>query len=528
MEKFKAIQVANEIRDEDHAGDSQVEVIDEFSGNFDKFFDALGSGSLDTIPEVGEDDSVVSMEAKQQTKLYVLRGDKFEEVGGVPLRQDMLDNTDVFLLVGGKNQLFLWIGRQADKEEKLAALKAGEQFIDDGNFQDGANLVRVMEGLETALFKQFFAHWNEVDGDEEEGIGYFTESHVAQWKMEDMHTENRKRIERAGGSAPGFLPDDGSGEKTIWRVENFELQPVEDTGFLFGGDSYVIVYKGEKGVIIYYWQGKKSSKDERGASAVHAFQKDEEMDGQAVQIRVQQGEEPRHFLMMFGGTLVIFSGGKASGFKNVNDRDEYDEDGVRLFRVRSLDANQKDSRVEQVDEKASNLSSEDVFVLESKETCWIWKGKESSAHELEVAKGFMPKICPDREFQEVEEGSEEDDFWNVLGGKEEYGSPENRPILPVRLFHLRKMGSGKTRFIEILNFSRQDLVDDDIMILDTGKEIFIWEGKESSSDEKKSALTMAEEYLETDPSYRNPSNTVVILCKQGLEPDVFTQFFKDW
>ena len=38
-----------------------------------------------------------------------------------------------------------------------------------------------------------------------------------------------------------------------------------------------------------------------------------------------QGREPRHFLKMFNGKMVVFSGGKASGFKNITDHDTYDE-----------------------------------------------------------------------------------------------------------------------------------------------------------------------------------------------------------
>ena len=45
-----------------------------------------------------------------------------------------------------------------------------------------------------------------------------------------------------------------------------------------------------------------------------------------------QGREPRHFIKMFGGKMVVFSGGKASGFKNVHDHDTYDADGTRMFR----------------------------------------------------------------------------------------------------------------------------------------------------------------------------------------------------
>lgn len=39
------------------------------------------------------------------------------------------------------------------------------------------------------------------------------------------------------------------------------------------------------------------------------------------------------FCEFFSGRMVVFLGGKASGFKNVHDHDTYDADGTRLFRV---------------------------------------------------------------------------------------------------------------------------------------------------------------------------------------------------
>ena len=61
---------------------------------------------------------------------------------------------------------------------------------------------------------------------------------------------------------------------------------------------------------------------------------DDELNGKATQIRVTQGCESRHFIKLFHGKMVVFAGGRASGFKNVHDHDTYDEDGTRLFRIR--------------------------------------------------------------------------------------------------------------------------------------------------------------------------------------------------
>lgn len=133
-------------------------------------------------------------------------------------------------------------------------------------------------------------------------------------------------------------------------------------------------------------QGNQSSQDERAASAINAVKMDDDLGGKAVQVRVVQGREPRHFIKMFAGKMVVFSGGKASGFRNVRDRDSYDEDGTRMFRVRGTSAGD-DVRAVQVEEAAASLNSEDVFVLETKDAAWIWTGRVSAKAVRHVQSG---------------------------------------------------------------------------------------------------------------------------------------------
>lgn len=96
------------------------------------------------------------------------------------------------------------------------------------------------------------------------------------------------------------------------------------------------------------------------------------MNGSAIQVRVTQGHEPRHFLKIFKGKMVVFTGGHASGFKNIQDNDTYDVDGTRLFRIRGTLAD--DVRADQMPEVAASLASDDVFILETPEATYIWHG----------------------------------------------------------------------------------------------------------------------------------------------------------
>jgi len=55
---------------------------------------------------------------------------------------------------------------------------------------------------------------------------------------------------------------------------------------------------------VYVNQGKSSTQDEKAASAIHAVRLDNELGGKAVQVRVVQGNEPRHFLRIFQGIFI--------------------------------------------------------------------------------------------------------------------------------------------------------------------------------------------------------------------------------
>ena len=74
--------------------------------------------------------------------------------------------------------------------------------------------------------------------------------------------------DRSAGAAIGFMPDDSTGSKEVFRVEDMTLVPVgeEMHGMFFGGDSYVIKYEYEKdgrpGYIVYFWQVERERFDD--------------------------------------------------------------------------------------------------------------------------------------------------------------------------------------------------------------------------------------------------------------------------
>lgn len=142
--------------------------------------------------------------------------------------------------------------------------------------------------------------------------------------------------------------------------------------------------------------------------------------GSATQVRVVQGKEPSHFRSLFKGHMVIHAGGKASGFRNRDDGDSYDTDGVSLFHVKGT--NQLNTMAVQgmaahplspplsiaafllapppltglcraVEEEAKSLNSGDCFVLLTPSTMYEWHGTGANNDECEVAHNVAQRLC---------------------------------------------------------------------------------------------------------------------------------------
>jgi hypothetical protein len=343
------------------------------------------------------------------------------------------------------------------------------------------------------------------------------------------------------GAEKEKMADDGSGKVEIWRIEDFKKAPVDPStyGQFYGGDSYIILYtykdaRGREAWIIYFWQGRESTKDEIGASALLAKELDDEMGGAPVQVRVVQGKEPLHFRALFKGSMVIHEGGKAGGFKNVKSEDTFDTDGIALFHVKGTST--QDVVGVQTKEVAASLNSMDSFVLITPTHVYCWQGKGSNDEEKASAMKIAEMLKthsfggepPAREVVAVAEGSEPDEFWAGLGGKGEYAeAPEGEPLpSEPRLFHCTdRFGSFQVE--EIHNFTQDDMLNDDVMMLDVGTTVYLWVGAEANREEKTKAMDVAQKYIASASDGRD-NDVPIMQVSSGKEPLMFTQWFADW
>jgi len=538
-EKAKGCEMIQKIHNERGARGT-ITLIDEEPHN-ETFWSTLG-GEIEVTDE-GEDDDAAQAASLSEIRLLRVTDSTGEvTMTDIPrndkgqFTRDMLDSSDAYILDAG-SQLFVWTGRGSTKEERKESMQIAMKFIQDQGRPMHTPVERVVESGETSMFKSFFFQFDPV----------LTPAQLKPQSsgVASMPDQTPVDIAAMHNKAASETPvDDGSGSLQIWRIEDFKKVevPPEKYGQFYGGDSYILLYtykdaRGKEQFIIYFWQGRDSSKDEIGASALLAKELDDEMGGAPVQVRVVQGKEPAHFRQLFKGTMVIHAGGRASGFKNVADADSFDDDGVSLFHVRG--SNALNVCGVQTEEKAASLNSMDCFVLVTPGAVYSWHGTGALPEEVESADkiaailkdhsyGPPGTAPPSREIIAVTEGDEDEAFWAALGGKGEYAQQpvgEPAPSEP-RLFHCTN-AYGKFQVEEVENFTQEDMLEDDVMLLDVGTAVYLWIGSGCNAEEKQKSMETAQDYNKSATDGRDP-DIPIIEVKSGSEPLLFTQFFPGW
>jgi len=533
MEKIQAAKFANLLRTE-HSGGDIVVVEDGQEAALDvaeksEFQEFLPLNNKNVVPQADSPkDEVVARRMCQEIKLFRCSDEsgtlKVTEVKNGPLYQGDLNSNDSYIIDNGSDGVWVWVGKKATQKEREEALRNAQGFVTKKGYPVSTRVSRIIDGGEPSEFRSLFSDWKVKDQSKGFGRQVSTNkiAHTVQTKFDATTLHEQPDL-----SAKTQLVDDGTGQKEVWRVKDFELIPVPENqyGEFYMGDCYIILYAYLQGnmehYLLYYWIGVDASQDEAGTAAIKAVELDDKLQGRAIQIRIVQGKEPPQFMSIFSGKIAIYEGGFASSFDGENGQDEARKSSYMLH-VRGT--TERNTKAIEVDLRAGSLNSNDCFIVVTPSETYVWAGKGSTGDEREVAKAYAG------DFTIVCEGSEKADFWAALGGKEEYANSkflkEEETSHTARLFQCSN-ASGVFKAEEIVNFSQEDLVDDDVMLLDAWSNVFIWNGHNSNKQEQRAAEEMAFEYLNTDPAGRSVG-IPIIKIKQGFEPPNFTGFFGVW
>ncbi|XP_047439510.1 advillin [Mugil cephalus] len=535
QEKLKGMLLAKDIRDRERGGRAEIRVIEgDAESSSPQNMEIMNSilGERTSELKDGPPDETADQEQKANLTLYHVSDVdgqmKVTEVATRPLVQDLLNHDDCYLLDQGGVKIFVWKGKKANKAEKQAAMTRALEFIKMKNYPITTNVETVNDGAESALFKQLFQRWTVRD--QTQGLGKVNTrgkiAHITQEKFDASLMHMMPEV-----AAQERMVDNGTGQVEVWRIEDLELVPVDPKwfGYFYGGDCYLILYtylvNNKKCYLLYIWQGRHATQDELAASAFQAVDLDQKYNDEPVQVRVTMGKEPRHFMTIFKGKMVIFEGGTSR--KGSSEP----EPPVRLFQVHG--SNPSNTKTIEVPALASSLNSNDVFLLKSQRDIYLWCGKGSSGDERAMAKEVSSVIGQNSQRlseETVAEGQEPIEFWELLGGKTPYANDKRlqQQVLDhqPRLFECSNK-TGQFRVTEVSQFIQDDLSEDDVMLLDTWDQVFLWIGKEANEVERKEAVATSQEYLRTHPGNRDP-DTPIVLIKQGFEPPTFTGWFGAW
>jgi len=525
-EKAKAIEMARQIRDE-RGAKPEIFLLREEPNN-GEFWETLG-GQINVTNLSGSDDDKTDEAMAPRLELSQVSDESgelevtpIEKLDSKFLSKDMLKTEDVFVLDVG-SEIYVWIGKGTTVNEKKESMKVATKFLENTGRPNFVPITRVLEGHESNKFKQCFKYWNSSKAQENDSND--------RSKPIDFEKLAKRKEERE-------IPvDDASGKVKIWRIENFEKVdwPEEKYGQFYAGDCYIIMYSytanNREEYIIYFWLGNESSKDEQGAAALKTVELDQEYGDAPVQVRVVQGKEPLHFRMLFKGNMMVNLGGVPSSFDKSQGIEEAELSDKHLYHIKSNGATPYSAGCIEIECSANKLNSGDCFIVKNSTNVYVWSGEGASDQEKSVSIEIGEKMKTDGiELIALQEGSEPDEFWEALGGKAEYARyPEglNDDFEP-RLFQMTNT-YGSMDVIEVCNFTQEDLVDDDVMILDTYNVVYVWVGTGANEQEKREAQSVANTFVKTmSEQDGRDQHTPIISFSAGYEPANFKSFFLAW
>ncbi|CAL5423308.1 unnamed protein product [Camellia sinensis] len=535
QERAKALEVIQFLKEKYHKGTCDVAIVDDGklqtesdSGEFWVIF----GGFAPIGKKVASDDDIIP--EKTTPTLYSITDGKLESVDG-ELSKSMLENNKCYLMDCGA-EIFVWVGRVTQVEDRKAASQAADEFLSSQNRPKSTRVTRIIQGYETHSFKSNFDSWpsGSAPSAAEEGRGKV----AALLKQQGVGVKGMTKGAPINEEVPPLL--EGGGKLEVWLINGKAKIPVpkEDIGKFYSGDCYIVLYSfhsGDKKEDHYLccWIGKDSIEEDQQMAARLVTTMSNSLKGRPVQGRIFQGKEPPQFVAIFQ-PMVVCKGGMSSGYKNyiadkgLND-ETYTADCVALIRISGTSVH--NNKTVQVDAAATSLNSSECFLLQSGSSMFIWNGNQSTFEHQQLAAKVAEFLKPGVAVKHAKEGTESSAFWFPLGGKQSYTSKKVAPEI-VRDPHLftfsfNKEGSpGKFEIEEVYNFSQDDLLTEDILILDTRAEVFVWIGQSVDSKEKQIAFEIGQKYIDLAASFEGLSPYVPLYrVTEGNEPCFFTTYF---
>ncbi|CAL8169673.1 unnamed protein product [Prunus armeniaca] len=531
QERAKALEVIQFLKEKYHHGTCDVAIVDD--GKLDTESDSgefwvLMGGFAPIGKKVTTEDDVVP-EATPPI-LYSITGGEVKAVEG-ELSKSLLENNKCYLLDCG-SEVFVWVGRVTQVEDRKAVSQTAEEFLASQNRPKSTRITRVIQGYETHSFKSNFDSWpsGSATSGAEEGRGKV----AALLKQQGVGLKGIAKSTPVTEEVPPLL--EGGGKMEVWFINGGAKAPLakEDIGKFYSGDCYIILYTYHSGdrkedYFLCCWFGKDSIEEDQKIASHLANTMSNSLKGRPVQGHIFQGKEPPQLVALFQ-PMVVLKGGLSSAYKkHVEEKgltdETYTEDCVALFRLSGTSVH--NNKTVQVDAVAASLNSTECFLLQSGSSIFAWNGNQCTIEQQQLLAKLAEFLKPGVTLKHAKEGTESSAFWFALGGKQSYTSNKVSQEI-VRDPHLFafSFNKGKFQVEEIYNFTQDDLLTEDILILDTHAEVFVWVGQCVDLKEKQNAFEIGKKYIAMAASLEGlPNNVPLYKVTEGNEPRFFTIYF---
>nr|CAH66716.1 OSIGBa0118P15.6 [Oryza sativa] len=531
QERAKALEVVQYIKDTFHEGKCEVAAVedgklmaDTEAGEFWGLFGGFAPLPKKTSSEDNGDDK------ETVTKLLCFNQGTLEHISFESLEHELLETNKCYLLDCGA-EMYVWMGRGTSLQVRKGASEAAEKLLIDEN-RKGSNVIKVIEGFETIMFKSKFNKWPptpDLKLSSEDGRGKV----AALLRSQGLDVKGLMKAAPEEEEPQPYI--DCTGHLQVWRVngDGKTLLSSSDQSKLYTGDCYIFQYTytgdDKEECLIGTWFGKKSVEEDRTSAISLASKMFQAAKFQAAQARLYEGKEPIQFFVIFQ-SLQVFKGGLSSGYKNfiaVNgtDDDTYVEGGLALFRIQG--SGSENMQAIQVDAVSSSLNSSYCYILHNGNTVFTWTGNLTTSLDNDLVERQLDVIKPDLPSRSQKEGRETDQFWELLGGKCKYSNKkigkenESDPHLFSCI-----LSKGNQKVKEIHHFTQDDLMAEDIFVLDCRTDLFVWVGQEVDAKLRSQAMDIGEKFLLHDFLMENLSqDTPIFIVTEGSEPQFFTRFF---
>eukprot|EP00795_Rhopilema_esculentum_P009062 gene9062-16710_t len=484
------------------------------------------------------------------------------------LTRALLDSKNVYIL-DTWSEIFIWIGRRSARLVRAAALKLAQELCGMFGRPEIATVSRILEGVETQVFKTKFSGWDDVlavdftrtadrvaelrqDETKEDGKSLIAMTPPPKTQKVDLaalftarqpsmsDTECDTLIEEWNEDLDGM-------ECFVLEGRKFVRLPEDEIGHFYTHDCYVFLCRywvpvelkeGEEEeeeaeveeqedefqCVVYFWEGRDAGRMGWLTFTFSLQKKFEALFGDKLEVvRTKQQQEALKFLSHFKGKYIIHKGKR-----------KHESTGAELYHIRST-MGKLTRRCIQIECDGIHLNSEFCFILRvpfdngNGGIVYTWIGNKTVREDLEYAEELGQELWEEGySVQLVQEGEEpENFFWHGIGGRKDYEKTAEFSRL-ARLFRCSNEKGFFTVSEKCSDFCQDDLADDDVMMLDTGKELFIWMGPNASDIEKKLALKSAQVYIQHIKEQKLGEPRQLHLTGKLKEPYPFTSCFHGW